>query len=96
VVIDPVHRKDHPMADLTDDATPEVAAVDKPGYGQDPVAALGSIAYALFVLDEPGPLAEVTALADSQAARIPAQDGRTVERDLFQEKLLGELGALDL
>lgn len=84
------------MTAQTDDATPELPPEDVPAFVQDPVAALGSIAYALFVLDEPGPLAEVTALADSPAARIPTQDGRTVERDLFQEKLLGELGALDL
>lgn len=62
----------------------------------DVIAELGPLAYGLFVLSEPGELTEVKSLDESKAAIVPSQTSRTLERDLFQEKLLGELGALDL
>jgi len=83
------------MSDLTDDQTPDPAPrweLDTP----DVVPPLGPVAYGLFVLNEPGPLAQVSSLAASQAAWVPSQDGRSPERDLFQAHLLDELGALDL
>jgi hypothetical protein len=82
------------MSDLTDNPTPDLPA--EPDGAPDMVAPLGAVAYGLFVLNEPGSLEELSTLAESHAARIPTQDGRLLDRDGFQEKLLDELGALDL
>jgi hypothetical protein len=81
---------------LSENLTPNAPTDESAAVAPDPAAALGAVAYGLFVLNDAGPLAEIATLDESSAARIPAQEGRSFERDLFQEKLLGELGALDL
>ena len=72
---------------MNDQNSPEAA---------DTVAELGPLAYGLFVLSEPGELDAVPTLEERRAAQVPAQAQRSCERDVRQEKLLGELGALDL
>ncbi|GAA0635609.1 hypothetical protein GCM10009547_44700 [Sporichthya brevicatena] len=64
--------------------------------GPDMVGELGPLAYGLVVLSEIDDLADVNTLTESQAARLPAQAGPSLERDLRTEALLGELGDLDL
>ena len=76
------------------DPTPNLPA--EPEQSPDMVAELGALAYALFALNESGPLADVRPLSEAREAHVPTQGGRSLERDLFQEKILGELGALDL
>lgn len=82
------------MSDLTNDPTPAVLADDE--VAPDMVAPLGAVAYGVFVLDEVGPLEDIATLSQSIAARIPAQEGRSVERGQVSGNLLDELGALDL
>ncbi|WP_019874586.1 hypothetical protein [Sporichthya polymorpha] len=62
----------------------------------DMLGELGPLAYGLVVLSEIDDLADVSTLSERQAAQLPSQVERTVERDARSEALLGELGALDL
>ena len=82
------------MSDRFPDPTPDVPAADE--VAPDMVAPLGAVAYGVFVLDEAGPLEDIATLSQSIAARIPAQEGRSLDRDHSQDNLLDELGALDL
>jgi hypothetical protein len=75
---------DNNAADNTDADAPNI------------IAELGPLAYGLFVLAEPGPLDEIEPLSEARAKHLPTQSARSIDREAFQEKLLGELGELDL
>lgn len=83
------------MSDARDDRSALPADLDHEP-APDMIAELGPLAYGLFALGAPAPLTEVRALADSRAAKVPAQVERAAELHGRQDAILDELGELDL